>query len=225
MNSDLLILNVIREIKSCLEMNFPGEPGVSEVLGKLEGVQLSPEAMIRQEPQLPAHGDVLNTAIGNIPKSRFGPLVEAITAAKDHLHWRVDRGLFYEGDADIGKDYLDGNLHCVLVGSDVGVIPHDDFLLGFFLLAPRLLYRDHIHAAPELYLNLVGPSGWRFEHGEWRDYQAGSVVWNSPNAVHAMRVYDQPFFSVFSWTGDVEQMCEVTPADDWPAVEQELREN
>lgn len=222
MNSKLLILNLVQEIKAYLELNCPGQAGVSKVLGRLEEVQLIPEAMIHREPQIPSNGDVLNTAIGNIPKSTFGPLAEAILAAKDHLHWRVDRSHFYEGDAEIGKDYLGGNLHCVLVGSDVGVIPHDDFLLGFFLLAPRVLYRDHLHAAPELYLNLVGPTGWRFGQGEWRDFSAGSTVWNTPNAVHAMRVYDQPFFSVFSWAGDVDNMCKVVPADDWSQIEADL---
>lgn len=222
MTQNILILNLIQEIKSYLELRCLERAGVAEVLGRLAEVQLTPDRMISQEPQVPAHSDLLDTAIDNITEPALGPLANAIRAAKDHLHWRVDHGHFYVGDADIGKDYLGGNLHCVLVGSDVGVIPHDDFLLGFFLLAPRVLYRDHLHAAPELYLNLVGPTGWRFGQGEWVDYSAGSTVWNTPNSVHAMRVYDQPFFSVFSWTADVARMCEVVPADDWSQIEADL---
>jgi hypothetical protein len=40
-----------------------------------------------------------------------------------------------------------------------------DFDLGLFLIAPHVLYRDHHHAAPELYAPLTGPHGWRFGPG------------------------------------------------------------
>ncbi len=37
--------------------------------------------------------------------------------------------------------------------------------MGLFVIAPHVLYRDHAHAAPELYLPLTGPHGWRFAPG------------------------------------------------------------
>ena len=85
----------------------------------------------------------------------------------------------------------------------------DDFVLGLFLLVPRVDYLDHRHAAPEFYLNLTGPTDWRFDFGPWESWPAGSVLWNEPGRVHALRTSDEPWLSVFAWMSNIDEPCEV----------------
>ena len=94
--------------------------------------------------------------------------------------------------------------------------------MGLFLLAPRTMYRDHAHPAPELYLNLTGPTGWRFDRGDWQDIEAGEVLWNPSGKVHATRTYHKPFLAMYSWTQDVKEKCQVIHADDWEELEKQL---
>jgi hypothetical protein len=95
-------------------------------------------------------------------------------------------------------------------------------MLGFFMLEPWTLYRDHRHAAPELYLNLSNRTGWRLKSQDWRDYSAGSFVWNEAHMTHATRVYDKPFMSVFIWLENIEHPCIVVPVNDWAKIEANL---
>ena len=113
-------------------------------------------------------------------------------------------------------------MHCKLIAPEGGVFQADDLELGLFLLAPRVLYRDHNHLAPELYLSLTGPTGWRFGIGPWRDFPAGALIWNECQQIHATRVYGQPFLSVYAWVRDAHSLCQVVPADDWDEIERDL---
>ena len=72
-------------------------------------------------------------------------------------------------------------------------------------------------------MNLSPRTGWRFQGGEWNDYRARSLIWNDSNDVHATRVYDEPFISIFSWTRSfLGSPCKVFACEDWKKVEQEL---
>jgi hypothetical protein len=106
-----------------------------------------------------------------------------------------------------------------LIGG-VGFIPVDDFELGLFLIAPKTVYRDHRHPAPELYVPLTGPHEWRFETGaSWTEYKAHTPIWNEPMQVHATLVRDLPFLSLFAWMRDVDTHATVTPSPDWNLIE------
>ncbi len=93
-----------------------------------------------------------------------------------------------------------------------------DAELGLFVIAPRILYRDRAHAAPELYVPLTGPHRWRFApdtpFSEGRD-----PVWNPPHRPHALLVGDVPFLCFYVWTRDVNQDAYVITAADWAAYE------
>ncbi len=218
-----LIVNLFKQIKLHMEARVARDHGIGEVLDRLNRTLLTCESTIYRGSQQIVHKDVLDHAIQIIPDGELRQVASALEAAKDHLHWRVDRGIFYPRDEDVGDGYRHGNMHCELIGPDTGVFPAEDFTLGLFLLTPRVLYRDHNHRAPELYITLTGPSGWRFNQGQWRDFDAGSVVWNASHAIHATRVYDQPFLAIYSWTKDVHETCSVVPATDWAIIERRLR--
>ena len=128
--------------------------------------------------------DSLNGAIAAITMPSLKTLAKQLSIANQHLAWRVDNGLFYSESADVGQGYLKGNLHSELIGPDGCIFVDDYFRLGFFLLAPFTLYRDHAHSAPELYVTLTGPSGWRFSQNQWIDKAAGEILWNPSDIVH-----------------------------------------
>lgn len=121
--------------------------------------------------------------------------------------------------AEIGEEFAAGHAFASLIGSDAP-LRADDFELGIFLIAPHVFYRDHHHAAAELYAPLTGPHGWRFRPGdplEWRD--AHVPVWNPPWRPHATKVGLVPFLCIFGWTGDVNEPARVLPSGDWPVLE------
>jgi len=90
----------------------------------------------------------------------------------------------------IGKRFPVAHTFASLMGG-AGLITADGFELGLFLFAPKTLYRDHCHKAPELYVPLTGPHEWRFGAGEsWTEYKAHSPIWNKPMQVHATPDHD-----------------------------------
>ena len=122
----------------------------------------------------------------------------------------------------IGQRFPEAHAFVSLIGGQ-GFIPAEDFELGLFLIAPKTLYRDHFHPAPELYVPLTGPHEWRFGTGEsWRTYAPHMPIWNEPLRVHATLVRDQPFLALFAWTKDVNGISVVKPAPDWTEIEAAL---
>lgn len=97
--------------------------------------------------------------------------------------------------------------------------------VGFFLIAPRTLYRDHHHPASELYVPLTGPTKWRFgTKCPWVERRVHQPVWNEPDMVHATLVEDVPFLCVYIWTENIHRPAVVDRADDWDEIEAELME-
>jgi Dimethlysulfonioproprionate lyase len=143
-------------------------------------------------------------------------LARAIAGAADHLSW-VTYDLYPRDQ--IGDAFATGHAFASIMG---GAAPFaaEDFDLGLFLIASHVLYRDHHHAAPELYAPLTGPHGWRFGTGRPLIVKpAHQPVWNPANQPHLTKVGAVPFLCLFVWTKDVHEIAQVIPADDWPALE------
>jgi len=143
-------------------------------------------------------------------------LAGAIAAASGALSW-----ITYDAylRAAIGEDFAAGHCFASILGGDAPFAA-DDFELGLFLIAPNVLYRDHRHAAPELYAPLTGPHGWRFRPGRPLIVKpAHQPVWNPPHQPHLTKVGAVPFLSLFVWTRDVNETAQVIAADDWAMLE------
>lgn len=143
-------------------------------------------------------------------------LADAIAAALPHLTW-----ITYDGydPAQIGADFAGGHVYASIIGEEAAIAA-EDFDFGLFLIAPHVLYRDHNHAAPELYAPLTGPHGWRFGVGEPLQIRpAHAPVWNPAFQPHLTKVGALPFLSFFGWTQDVRPVAQVIPAADWPELE------
>jgi hypothetical protein len=163
-------------------------------------------------------------ACGHLDASLFcingaDALRQAINEARRQLRWVTYDA--YPPDM-IGRRFPVAHAFATLIGRD-GFLPADDFELGLFLIAPRTLYRDHCHKAPELYMPLTGPHEWRFGADEtWMEYKAHIPIWNEPMQVHATLVRDIPFLALFAWTRDVTAEAIVVPAGDWAEIEESL---
>lgn len=146
-------------------------------------------------------------------------LKDGIEQARPHLNWRT-YDLYPR--SEIGEFWPKRHAMVSLIGGG-GFIPADDFEFGLFLMAPHTLYRDHFHPAPELYVPMTGPHGWRFgPDSAWVDKPAHAPVWNEPYAVHATWVHDVPFLCLYGWTRDVNAPAKVVPASDWDVIETQL---
>jgi hypothetical protein len=145
-----------------------------------------------------------------------GEIAAAVEAAMPFLAWGA-----YDPypRAEIGDKYAENHAAASIIGS-AGHFRSGDFDLGLFVFGPDTLYRDHHHAAPELYAPFTGPNGWRFATGtplEWRP--AHQPVWNEAWAQHAIKSGPQPFFCVYGWTRDVNVPAKMIVEPDWAALE------
>jgi hypothetical protein len=143
-------------------------------------------------------------------------LAAAIAAAAPHLAWASFDG--YDPDT-IGADFVSGQAYALLVG-ETSPIRARDFDLGLFLIAPHVLYRDHAHAAPELYAPLTGPHGWRVTPGgPLTVLPAHRPVWNPAHQPHLIKAGPVPYLCVYGWTRDVNAPAYVIPAPDWAELQ------
>jgi hypothetical protein len=192
---------------------LPG-PGVAEVRAGLARWRDGPvtPAAPRENPVVADH---LAPALAALAPDHPA-LAATLAAAAPHLAWvTYDRYPL----AEIGESFAQGHAFASLIGEEAA-IPAQDFDLGVFLIAPHVLYRDHCHAAPELYAPLTGPHGWRFGSGlPLVTRAAHQPVWNPPFQPHLTKVGPLPFLCLFAWTRDVAEPARVLPADDWPELE------
>lgn len=162
--------------------------------------------------------DHVETALDWMATHGEAPLTGAIRAAMPYLDWRAYDPYPRE---IIGETYATNHCATILIGEH-GLIPAENFDLGLFGFGANILYRDHKHAAPELYAPFTGPNGWRFQPGDALDWRpAHQPVWNEAWAPHAFRSSDIPFLCVYGWTKDVGIPAEMILCDDWAAIEAE----
>ena len=221
MNSHHPVLNLIVAATSALSTR-QGPLIVEQTLSYLAEMDLTAESMLQPDPSMPGvFVNDLDVAIKHIPL-QLSALASAIDTSKHIIQWNRDLGQFYEKDADVGDSYRNRNMNCILIGPQNGFFRSDKLIMGLFFLRPRTFYRDHDHEASEMYFNLTGPHGFRFDMSGWSDYPADSIVWNTPWLPHATRVYDVPLLTVFAWVENVDCLCRVVHTDDWVQLENEL---
>jgi hypothetical protein len=207
------IRNLVAAIDDYLG-RFDG-PGIADVRAGIARFRDGPLRDVR--PARIAAVDHVETALAAIDADgEARPLGEAIKAALPYLAFSAYNP--YPRDL-IGGHYADNHTMAAIIGID-GQIFADDFDLGLFGFAANTLYRDHRHAAPELYAPLTGPNGWRFGSGDplvWKP--AHQPVWNEAWAQHCFRSGPLPYLCVFGWTRDVQVPAEMIVELDWATLE------
>jgi hypothetical protein len=176
--------------------SLPG-PGPAEVLAALATCTPA-AAALSPSPVVAAH---LPAALAQ------APLAAAIAPAAPWLAWTT----YPYPDPQIGPHFPQAHAFAPLATGP-------DAELGIFLIAPRTLYRDHAHAAPELYVPLTGPHRWRFAPGA-AFASSAAPVWNPPHRPHAILTGDMPFLCLYGWTRDIGEPAYMLPAADWADYE------
>ena len=211
MNAEKAIRNLVGEIENYLVgLN---DPRITAVLDGIDKWARGPVRPVRSRTLPVCHhlDAALETMGGN-------SLAKAISGARAFLHW-----VSYDAypREDIGARFADNHAFASIIGEGCA-LEAADFDLGLFLIAPNLFYRDHHHAAPELYAPLTGPHGWRFNPGDplvWKE--AHDPVWNRAWQPHATMTGATPFLSIFCWTTDVASPAKIIPSPDWPTLEKQ----
>ncbi len=220
--NECAIFGLIEAISTYLATHRETIGGVNEILAQISSAAIKKKFLKNYSTLTSTHKNILETSINNIRGQSLKAIRECLLSAMGELIWRQDQNEYYSLDSELGEGYRTSNLHTLLIGPSNAKYHHPDFMLGFFLLAPFTFYRDHSHPAPELYVNLSPRTGWRFHGGEWEDFKAGSLIWNETNKVHATRVYDTPFISIFSWVNNINSPCKTFMCKDWKRIESEL---
>ena len=197
-----LIIEIINFLDERLRV-----PEEREVLKALTNVSLEKENYIYQKPNVPPKEDTFLLAVSSIRKKALIPIKEAIVFASSNFRWNIDKGSFYDKNSNIGQEYFGGNMNTELVGPKNGNYWSADCRLGLFLLEPEIFYKDHKHEAPELYINLTNGTYWRFEDKVWTEKKSASIIYNKPERIHAMKVNNQPFLSVWCWPYNSSKKC------------------
>jgi hypothetical protein len=206
----------IRTLIEAIDTHLAGfdGPGIAEVRAGIARWKRGPVRTVapRRIPQT-AH---IDAGLDWAEASGNGALVAAIRKAMPFLEWQAYDP--YPRDL-IGDRYAQNHCMASIIGAG-GHIEARDFDLGLFGFGADILYRDHHHAAPELYAPLTAPHGWRFRTGEPLDWREGfTPVWNEAWAQHAFRSGPVPFLCVFGWTRDVDVPARMIEAPDWAALE------
>ncbi len=204
---------VLRTLVNEIETYVTGlkGPGIAEVLAGIRKWKAGPVGAARGG-EIPPCAD-LDVALQAMDRPA---LARAIAEARPFLRW-IAYDLYPR--AEIGERFADHHAFASIIGEGCP-IQAVDFDLGIFLIAPHVFYRDHHHAAPELYMPLTGPHGWRLNPGEpllWK--QAHVPVWNEPWQPHATMTGATPFLALFCWTKDTSLPAKVIASADWPKLE------
>ena len=212
------IKNLICEIIKYLESNQLNK-GDKEISKYLKNIPLESKNFNELDSNNPPKKNALLKALDTINNPSLFSIKETINLSLESLRWNIDNGLYYDKDCDIGNDYLCGNMNTELIGPVNGHFKSKELKLGLFLLEPKIFYKDHKHEAPELYISLTSGTKWRFNNSEWKSKSAGSIIYNEPYKVHAMKVGKKPFLSVWCWPKNSSKKCTLVPKNDWFELE------
>lgn len=187
-------------------LEFPEDrPGVRAVLSRIADQDLSEENFAPLQPvRLPACRHLPEAVAAGLLVS--SDLCSAIASIEDQLHWtQADN---YSDDYLDQPGFMANTAYAEIIGKK-GFFRGSDFRLGLMLIGPRLHYRDHRHAAPELYWLLTGPIEYSRDRGDFAIVSTAETIWHDPDVIHAMKTGDRPLLAVWAWTSNVDELSEV----------------
>ena len=186
-------------------------PGIAEARTGIAAARAQSLNMVQNPPANAVVGAHLPAALAALAPD-YPALATDISAATPLLFWET-YGDYAPGT--VGAEFEKGHAFTSLIGANAPLYA-EDFDLGLFLIAPDTLYRDHNHAAPELYAPLTGPHLWRFGvDAPLIVKPAHEPVWNQPNAPHLTKSGPTPFLCIFCWAQDANAPAHVLQATDW----------
>ena len=139
--------------------------------------------------------DHLGRALREAARRELAELAAAFDACCDSLQWSQNQGYTLD---NCSSDFLDGYAYASLSGPE-GPMRLVSPRGGFALMAPRVEYPDHQHAATEIYLIMTPGVQWRLDGGDWFDVRPGDLIHHAPWVMHATSVGDIPLLAYAAW--------------------------
>ena len=190
-----------------------------KILKLLKNFPLTKKYYTYPNSNVPPKEKSLQKALSDKNSKTISLIKKTISDALPELYWNIDNGSFYEKNSEVGVRYLNGNMNTELIGPESGSFQSNELRLGLFLLEANIFYKDHQHQAPELYINLTDNTLWRFGNYNWERKNAGSIIYNKPFQVHAMKINNDPFLSIWCWPYNSSNKCSLVPKKDWNEME------
>ncbi len=142
--------------------------------------------------------DLVAGAVAAMPRhAKADAFGVALEAAIPHLAW------FNSTNPDLPERYRSGHAFVELAGVN-GHISVPDIRFGVFLIAPKVFYPPHSHAAEELFYIASGRAEWQQDSAPYEVRAPGTTVHNVPWRPHAMRTGAEPLLLLWGWRGDVD---------------------
>jgi quercetin dioxygenase-like cupin family protein len=152
----------------------------------------------------------LDTAYALATKGPLREIAEALRQAEPAIDWEQNPNYTV---AVMGERFVDRYCYTEAVG--IGrPFESREFLVGFILLGPELIYPDHWHPAVEVYHVLAGHAEWWREGHDWHVAPPGTMIYHAPHVRHAMRMRDEPLLALYCWGGDIAVRARLTRAEE-----------
>jgi hypothetical protein len=129
-------------------------------------------------------------------------LREPLVALQAALHWR-------QNPTYSNAEFLERYGYCELLGP-AGHLHDASIALGLLLLAPRVTYPAHAHAARETYAVVAGRAQWQQGDRTWRERAPGARIEHAPYEPHAMRTADEPLLAAYLWHDHLNESARLT---------------
>jgi len=127
--------------------------------------------------------DAAETGPAPIPE-----LAQAFSAVSRRLRW-------WQRAVEELPQFVHGHANAEIIGPG-GLEVRSDVTVGVTLMAPGITYPDHRHLPAEIYV-VMSEGEWRKDDGPWYEPGVGSLIYNSPNIVHAMRSGEKPLLAIW----------------------------
>ena len=128
-------------------------------------------------------------------KQRDYELLKNLLSYEDNFKWMYG----YE-TGEMTENLINNFAYTELIGSE-GNIKADKFTIGLVLQGPNTFYPSHYHSTKEVYFILYGKAHWYYQNSFLGLKKEGELIYHDSSAIHAMKTFESPMLSLFTWTG------------------------
>lgn len=131
-------------------------------------------------------------------------IIERYRAAEPFLDWHQETALATRPDSPEAptQAFLDGHGYVEIVGPG-RLFRSANTRVGVLLMAPSVLYPQHLHPAEEVYHVVSGTAEWWQQGEDWAAKPPGSAVHHTSGLPHATRTTSETLLAIYCWRGPV----------------------
>ena len=178
----------------------PGFMMLADALHAIAACPYPREALRAPPPANRVVKPVARLVDGLQPAGPRQDIAECFRAAEPFLDWQQDVAVAAKSG---GPAFLDGHGHVEVVGPGC-LFRSANTRVGLLLMAPSVVYPEHMHPAEEVYHVVSGTAEWWQQGLDWTRMPPGAAVHHPSGLPHATRTSGEPLLAVYCWRGPVE---------------------